>query len=77
MTADERQLNELVIGIAQELDIDLRADVHQKSIELWYTYGTSCTARGCNKIYYKDIDQAFQTVNAIYAAYMLGRKEWA
>lgn len=77
MTVADRQLNEFVLGIAQELDIDLRADTHQKAIELWYTYGTTNTARGCNKIYYKDLEQAWQIVNAIYASYMLGRKEWA
>ena len=77
MTADERQLNDFVNGLAMELDIDLRVDTHRKSVELWYTYGTTCTARGCNKIYYKDLEQAYQVIYAIYASYMLGRKEWA
>ena len=77
MTVADRQLNDFVNGISLELDIDLRVDTHQKSIELWYTYGTTCTARGCNKIYYKDLEQARQIVNAIYASYMIGRKEWA
>lgn len=77
MTADERQFQSFVEGVAMELDIDLRTDAHRKVVELWYTYGTTCTARGCNKLYYKDLDQAYQFVNAIYAGYMLGRKEWA
>ena len=78
MTKSERQLNDFVNGIAQELDIDLRVDTCRSSIELWYTYGTSCPARACNKIYYhKDIEQAYQIVHAIYASYMIARKEWA